>query len=539
MPAYHWRVLSRAAIDAIDAEAETMVARSGQPGLALALTDRDGVLLARTYGAADVASGAPLSPETLFEIGSIGKSFTAVLVLQLLEAGRIDLAAPVDRYLPWFDVPQPPGAPPIAIEHLLTHTAGIVAGVDATPEAAFQVWALRDTPARSLPGARFHYSNVGYKALGLVLEAIEGRRYPELLRERILEPLGMTASEPAITNDVRARLAIGYEYLREDRLGYPGAPLAPATWLETDTADGSIASTAEDMCAFARMLLRNGDGPGGRLLSEAAFARMSASHVVTGDGSAYGYGLGIRALEGRRLIGHGGGMVGYLSGLQADTAAGIAAVVLQNGPAAAPLTLARTAIDIALERPRPPATANVAGIPLGRYEATDGTDASIELLEGHDGVLLRADRRTLALDQWDDGLFAVADPEWDRFPLEIAGTTTAPEIWHGDRLFLPPGTDRPDEPEPPSALHPIVGHYRAHNPWAPQFRVVLRGRRPWLMFATAPDGFDTSQPLNATADGDFQCGDDPDTPERLGFDTVVDGHALRARLSGWPYYRVR
>ena len=539
MPAYHSRVLSRAAIDAIDVEAETMVARTGQPGLALALTDRDGVLLARTYGAADVATGAPLSPEALFEIGSIGKSFTAVLVLQLAEAGRIDLTAPVDRYLPWFHVPQPPGAPPIAIEHLLTHTAGIVAGVDATPEAAFQVWALRDTPARSAPGARFHYSNVGYKALGLVLEAIEGRRYPELLRERVLETLGMTASEPAITNDMRPRLAVGYEYLREDRLGYPAAPLAPATWLETDTADGSIASTAEDMCAFARMLLRNGDGRGGRLLSEAAFARMSASHVVTGDGSAYGYGLGIRELEGRRLVGHGGGMVGYLSGLQADTAAGIAAVVLQNGPAAAPLTLARTAIDIALERPRPPATANVAGIPFGRYDATDGTDASLELLEGHDGVLLRTDRRTLGLDQWDDGLFAVADPGWDRFPLEIAGTTTAPEIWHGDRLFLPPGTDRRDEPEPPAALHPIVGHYRAHNPWAPQFRVVLRGRRPWLIFATAPDGFDTSQPLNATADGDFQCGDDPDNPERLGFDTVVDGHALRARLSGWPYYRVR
>jgi len=340
MPAYHSRVLSRAAIDAIDVEAETMVARTGQPGLALALTDRDGVLLARTYGAADVATGAPLSPEALFEIGSIGKSFTAVLVLQLAEAGRIDLTAPVDRYLPWFHVPQPPGAPPIAIEHLLTHTAGIVAGVDATPEAAFQVWALRDTPARSAPGARFHYSNVGYKALGLVLEAIEGRRYPELLRERILETLGMTASEPAITNDMRPRLAVGYEYLREDRLGYPAAPLAPATWLETDTADGSIASTAEDMCAFARMLLRNGDGPGGRLLSEAAFARMSASHVVTGDGSAYGYGLGIRDLEGRRLIGHGGGMVGYRLSVSATDGCGS---VGGTGRSASAATIRRSA----------------------------------------------------------------------------------------------------------------------------------------------------------------------------------------------------
>ena len=538
MWAYHPCVLSRAAIDAIDADAEAMVARTGQPGLALALTDRDGVLLARTYGAADLAAGAPVSRDTLFEIGSIGKSFTAVLVLQLAEAGRIDLTAPVDRYLPWFHVPQPDGAAPIAIEHLLSHTAGIVAGVDATPEAAFQVWALRDTPARSVPGARFHYSNLGYKALGLVLEAVEDRPYPELLRERILEPLAMTATEPAITNDVRARLAIGYEYLRDDRLGYPGAPLAPAAWLETDTADGSIASTAEDMCAFARMLLRTGDAPGGRLLSASAFARMSASEVVTGDGTSYGYGLQIRDREGRRLLGHGGGMVGYRSGLQADTGAGIAAVVLQNGPAAAALTLARSAIDIALERPRQRAEANVADLPFGRYDATDGTDTSIELLDGRDGALLRADRRTLALDRWDDGLFAVADPNWDRFPLEIAGTGTGPEIWHGDRLFLPPGTGRPGKPEPPAALRAIAGQYRAHNPWAPHLRVVLRGPQPWLIFAAAPDGFADSQPLHLTPEGDFRCGDDPDNPERIGFDTVVDGHALRARLSGWPYYRV-
>ena len=446
-----------------------MVARTGQPGLALALTDRDTVLLTRTYGAADVATGAPVAPETLFEIGSIGKSFTAVLVLQLAEAGRVDLAAPVDHYLPWFHVPQPPGARPIAVAHLLSHTAGIVAGADATPEAAFQVWALRDTPARSAPGERFHYSNVGYKALGLVLEAIEGRRYPELLRERILDPLGMTASEPAITNDMRERLAVGYEYGCDDRLGYSGAPLAPATWLETDTADGSIASTAEDMCAFARMLLRDGDGPHGRLLSPATFARMREPHIDTGEMSSYGYGLGIGDLGGHRLIGHGGGMVGYRSALQADTEAGVAAVVLQNGPAAAPVTLARRAIGIALGRP-PSVTPDAREVPTGRYQPADGSGDAIELVAGRKGVLLRTAAGDIALDEWDDGLYAVADPAWDRFPLEIDGTVTAPELWHGDRRYVPPDTGHPAGVSPPPALRAIAGHYRAHNPWAPHFQ---------------------------------------------------------------------
>jgi CubicO group peptidase (beta-lactamase class C family) len=334
--AYDRGVLSRAAIDAIDAEALAMVERTGQPGLSLALTDGFHTLLHRTIGTADLGTRDPVRPETLFEIGSIGKAFTAMLVMQLADAGRIDVAAPVERYVSWFRVPQPADSPAITVADLLTHTAGIVAGVDATPEAAFQVWALRDLPARSAPGERFHYSNVGYKTLGLVVEAVEGRPYRELLRERILEPLGMAATEPSITDDVRARLAVGYEYLRDDRVGYRGAPLAPGTWLETDTADGSIASTAEDMCVFARLLLSGGDAPGGRLLSEGAFARMATRHAVTDAAGGYGYGLAIHHHCGHRLIGHGGGMVGYLAALQADPDAGIAAVVLQNGPAAAP-----------------------------------------------------------------------------------------------------------------------------------------------------------------------------------------------------------
>jgi D-alanyl-D-alanine carboxypeptidase len=268
-------VLADAVVAAIDAAAVAEIEATRQPGLALGVTDRDGTLAVRTYGLADVAARRPVTPETLFEIGSIGKSFTALLVMQLADAGDIDIEAPVARYLLWFSVPQRAGDPPIAIAHLLSHTAGIVAGVDATPEAAFQVWSPRETPATSAPGKRFHYSNLGYKALGLVLEAVAGEPYPDLLRRRILDPLGMSATEPAIANATRAQLAVGYEYLHDDRIGHPGAPLAPATWLQTDTADGSIASTPADMCAFVRLLLRGAEGSAGRLVSERAFARMA------------------------------------------------------------------------------------------------------------------------------------------------------------------------------------------------------------------------------------------------------------------------
>jgi CubicO group peptidase (beta-lactamase class C family) len=149
-------VLPDAVVAAIDVAARTELERTRQPGLTVGVTDPEATLAVRTYGLADLAARAPVTPETLFEIGSIGKSFTALLVLQLAEAGEVDLDAPVDRYLPWFAVCQREGDRPIAIAHLLSHTAGIVAGVDATPEAAFQVWSLRDLPATSAPGTRFH-----------------------------------------------------------------------------------------------------------------------------------------------------------------------------------------------------------------------------------------------------------------------------------------------------------------------------------------------------------------------------------------------
>jgi CubicO group peptidase (beta-lactamase class C family) len=532
-----------AVVAAIDAAARTQLERTRQPGLTLGVTDRDETLAVRTYGFAELASQEPVRPETLFEIGSIGKSFTAMLILQLVDEGKIDLHAPVDRYLPWFRVGQPGGDSPITIAHLLSHTAGIVAGIDGTPEATFQVWSLRDLPTTSAPGGRFHYSNVGYKALGLVLEAVEGRPYPELLRARILDPLGMSATEPAITHDIHARLAVGYEYLHDDRIGYPDAPLATATWLETDTADGSIAATAGDMLAFVRLLLRDGEGPTGRLLSEQAFSEMTTRHAGLDESVGYGYGLTIRDLDGRRFIGHGGGMVGYLAGLQADPEAGIGAVVLQNGFSANPMELARTVIRIVRDGPEPippaPTATADTGALAGVYRADDSGSEAIKLLGRKEGLMLRSNGREIALQELEDDLFLAPDTAFDRFPFHVERQPNGlPELWHGGHRYVLAGADPSPLPEPSAELRSIAGHYRSHNPWTTNFRVVLRGDQPWLTFAAPPDGFNHEQPLVPSADGSFRVGQDAKNPENVRFDTVLDGRALRAWLSGWPYYRV-
>ena len=525
-------MINDAAVAAIDAAVETEMERSRQPGLTLGLTDRDGTLLVRTYGFADLASQQPVTPDTLFEIGSIGKTFTAVAALQLVDEGRLDLHSPVDRYLPWFAVPQPPGQPPITVAHLLSHRSGIVAGIDGTPEAAFQVWSLRDLPTRSAPGERFHYSNVGYKALGLLLEAVDGRPYPEIIRERILDPLEMSATEPSIKHDTRARLAVGYEYLHDDRLSHVGAPLVPATWLETETADGSIASTATDMCAFVRFLLRGDEG----LLSAEAFAQMSTGNPLEDENDAYGYGLLIRKLDGRTFIGHGGGMVGYLAGMQADPNANLGAIVLQNGMNAHPMTLARRAVRIADGEAE-----SASSVAASAHEELVGLyEPPLEIVASANGPVLRHDGRDIALVEWEDDLFVASDADFDRFPFRVERPMDDElELWHGGQRYVRTGAAARTLPEPSAELEAIAGHYRSHNPWTTNFRIVLRGDRPWLIFAGAPDGFDTEQPLVPQDDGSFRVGEDEGNPETIRFDTVIDGRALRVWLSGWPYYRSR
>ena len=120
------------------------------PGIAIGLTDHERLLGVETYGLSDLASGAPVRAETLFQIGSISKSFTSLAVMREVEAGRIRLDAPVTEYVPWFEIGS--RFEPITLHHLLCHTAGLIQGGESTTEGRSEVWKLRDLEVGCEPG---------------------------------------------------------------------------------------------------------------------------------------------------------------------------------------------------------------------------------------------------------------------------------------------------------------------------------------------------------------------------------------------------
>jgi D-alanyl-D-alanine carboxypeptidase len=513
------------------------------PGVSVALTNRRELLHLNTHGVANVASGAAIAPEHLFEIGSISKSFTAIALLQLRERGLVDLHAPVARVLPWFCVPS--SFEPITPHHLLTHTAGIINGSDFSTEACYEVWALRETRATVPPGTVYRYSNVGYKVLGLMLEEVLGQSYGGIIQERILDPLAMDSSEPVIIHDTRKRLPVGYVSFFDDRPAHRSHPLVPATWLEIATADGSIASTAADMAAYVRMFLNRGTGTRGRVLSEESFQLMTQrlAEPPKGDedhGSFYGYGLNISDDEGHTIIGHGGGMVGYCASILGDLDDGLGAVVLANGPGE-PNAIARFALKLlraayhdhelpalppAAEPTRVETPADYAGSYRAQTRAFNIVALGEQLALEHGGDRVILERRG-------EDCFYVPHTDFALFLLRFRREEgQVVEAFHGsdwyanERYTGPGGFDVPPE----SAAFP--GHFRSHNPWYSNFRVILRKGRMYLVHPWGDE-----ERLVPLADGEFRVGDDETSPERLRFGTTLGGQASRANLSGCDYYR--
>ena len=515
-------------------------------GAALAVTDGDGVLGVVVRGFADAASGAPVAPETRFQIGSISKSFTSIVALQEAEAGRLDLHARVAEIVPWVELREPFG--PITLHHLLTHTSGLPIGTEDSADERFAVWRLRLLDPGFAPGARFHYSNDGYKLVGVAVEHVAGDALPELLRRRILDPLGMARTDAAITNDTRADLATGYATIHDDRPPQERHQLVPAPWFLSASGDGSIVSNVLDMAAYVRMLLGRGSYPGGRLLGEESFALLVSRFAEDPDepGYGYGYGLSVGQTDGRRRWKHSGGMLGFTAQMTLDVEANLGAVMLLNGGGnrADTVDFALAATRAALEgddlpdvgpEPDPARTPNASEY-AGTYRSGH---RAIEVLSEDERVRLRADGVdvTLVPEEGMADTFLVPDPSWDRFWLRFARSSdgAVAAALHGADRFASGDADDGGERRPlPDEWLAYPGHYRSNHPWAPSFRIAARDGG-LLFLAAWADAADLE--LVPLPDGSFRVGAEDWRPDRLRFDTVVEGRALRAIYDEAVWYR--
>lgn len=520
---------------------ETMTTHD-TPGLAIAVTDRQKLLWQASYGHANLAAKTPLKPGNQFEIGSIGKSFTCIALLKLQEAGEIDLQAPVSDYLPWLELRSE--YEPITAHHLMTHTAGLTIGIDFTPCARYEVWALQRESIPYPPGVHFHYSNVGYKLLGFLLEDVTGKPYGELLQQWILDPLRLDNSDALTTHDSYRRLAVGYQRLYDDRPWHHSQPLIPAPWFEYGAGDGSPVCTAADLAAYLRMLLNHGNVGSGRILSEDSF-RLMTKKMIEARGDHYGYGLAIKKIDGRKYIGHNGGTIGYLATMLGDLDGGAGVIIFVNGPAhsdkdaLAEYALAlMNAVRTGDEAPEPPSRADPAQVEnaadfAGLYRANNKTitlDAQgnqLKLIDGGSNIIL--EKRGEDLFQVNHADLALHLLSFEREEGQVVAA------YHGANIYVKEGTGwKPVKVDPPEAWNAYPGHYRSHNPWFTNFRVFLRGGKLFISYNVYQADFE--EPLEELADGLFKVGREEMTPERLRFDTVVSGQALRAHIFGGDYY---
>jgi CubicO group peptidase (beta-lactamase class C family) len=292
-------------VAALDRFVAGQMAAHNVPGLALVITRGDRVLYLKGYGSA--RDGQPVTPQTQFFTASLSKSFTALAVMQLVEGGRIDLNAPVQRYLPEFTLAEPAISSQITIRHLLNQTSGLAdAGFPSyrLPQPATLAERIDSLHAARLvapPGTAFHYTDPNYQVLARVVEVVSDQPFSAYLQAHVFTPLQMTRTFNSITSGEAHQQA---EHLAQGHLVAYGLPVAWAEMPGFLAGSGGVISTAEDMAHYLIMQANGGRFKEASLLSPESIALM---HTPPQNlDSDYAMGWFVTTKDSMRVVEHNG-----------------------------------------------------------------------------------------------------------------------------------------------------------------------------------------------------------------------------------------
>lgn len=290
----------------IDSLIQTEFNEKYGPGGAFLIANKGKVIYQKAFGKANLELDVNLTPESVFQIGSMTKQFTAIAVLMLEEQGKLNVNEPISKYIPDY-----PLGEKITIHHLLTHTSGIkdftkmkslreIAQKEMSPK--MMVDFFKNEPVDFAPGEKFDYNNSGYVVLGYIIELVSGETYEDFVKKYIFEKVGMSQSYYASDRQVISKRAYGYH---KKEHGFVNKTIIS---FSVPFSSGSLMSSLGDMLKWQNALNKN------LLLSaENTKKAFSKYKLNSGEKFTYGYGWHIKDLNGTPSREHGGSVFGFKS----------------------------------------------------------------------------------------------------------------------------------------------------------------------------------------------------------------------------------
>ncbi len=284
------------------------------------------------FGCANIETGEPVGPDTLFQIGSVSKVFTATLLLHLVDQRLLDLDVPVVRYVPELGLTDPRARQTLTLRHLLTHRGGFYgdrfddhgAGDDALERA---VEAFGDLPQHAAPGELWAYSNAGFDLIGRAIENVLGQTFESAMRERIFEPLEMPRATYFAADAIRHSVTVGHFVDDEQRLRVANPFQIPR---RANPAGGIIATVGE-LIRFAELHIGDGVWGNARLLQPETARMMRELQTEADFTRRWGLGWSLREIAGVRAVEHTGATNGFMGRLCVIPERNFALAILTNG----------------------------------------------------------------------------------------------------------------------------------------------------------------------------------------------------------------